>query len=1052
MGAVVYSLHLFKDMLGVSRRPLVASVLLLLTVFHQACSDSSKNKDDREIHTPTLVADGTQNDETHNVEAGPWTLFRVGVGGYATNGKSFCVFQSESHLNNCGYATRDYVESPLKDSTPSSQENLGICSCNLDQPFVFKLATNNSKCSGKPIAPIFILAGQSNAEGVGKLSDISANEWFFDFWNKRGFDFKFGKGPTFTGWSLGNEVLSGVWYLSERIVGPELGLSALIQADGWKKFYFFKSAVGGTSLATDWRARGQQGLYDKTVDALKKAADEICESGFQPDVRAFFWMQGESDANDGNHGVSYRENLLRLIDQAREDFLSPGAPVILGKIQINPDILDAQGNSNVRAAQDEVSRLRSKVAVVETSDLERYSLSCSSGSPFCNVHYTALGSLRLAERFYAAFERLNGMAPISSLAQYDVGKVAPVYRLVSPVEHFWSASPTGEGAAKYGYQWEGQTFHVFKESNTQADRPIFRLVGARHVFTASTEERNYLLANGYQSEGILGSIASRPRDDLRPLHLWRLNSFNRSPNFFSIYFSDNDPLAALGYKYQGVVGYVPTQGIRPDVPYKVGAYYFGMFGPQSLETPGHIFSLGASAFYQNTLSPQDWWAGIRDLFEKKSFSTPQASLFESYRQADWSHLKPAIGYYDQSKVATLEKHIRQASQNGLSYFSFYWYWDFEKADEILSDGINSFLSARNSNELEFMLSVCVHGYRASMSPSQQDRAAQLLVTKYLSRSNYLRIGGRSVIQMCAADGFLARDNSKDSSGNFAEDLFVYLNPQSSENISNRADRLRSFIEKVNAAALSAGLALPIWTIRSDDGVLSSLMSRADLKSLMSAGQCILSFSDISNYRVSAPLTAQRNNVLGASLGKAIMPCVSQNFDERPRMGVMKELVPSGLFRIGQNAYLINELFPGGPAYCSFSSQAHLNSCGFSNEEFEGFPQRTSLPNASYGGVCACNASNPWHTPVRFQFMTEYSDQSFATALRNIKDWMDARVDTADPLAQHLTIYAWNEWHEGGIIEPNSRDGARLLNLINDIFQLKQGADPCRLTGRCFESH
>ena len=41
-------------------------------------------------------------------------------------------------------------------------------------------------------------------------------------------------------------------------------------------------------------------------------------------------------------------------------------------------------------------------------------------------------------------------------------------------------------------------------------------------------------------------------------------------------------------------------------------------------------------------------------------------------QADWSHLEPAIGYYDKSQVSTVERHIQQARENGLSYFSFYW--------------------------------------------------------------------------------------------------------------------------------------------------------------------------------------------------------------------------------------------------------------------------------------------------------------------------------------------------------------------------------------------
>jgi hypothetical protein len=42
---------------------------------------------------------------------------------------------------------------------------------------------------------------------------------------------------------------------------------------------------------------------------------------------------------------------------------------------------------------------------------------------------------------------------------------------------------------------------------------------------------------------------------------------------------------------------------------------------------------------------------------------------------------------------------------------------------------------------------------------------------------------------------------------------------------------------------------------------------------------------------------------------------------------------------------------------------------------------------------------------------------------------------ASPVDNYLTIYAWNEWAEGGIIEPNVRDQDYYLNIIKNTFRL-----------------
>jgi hypothetical protein len=63
----------------------------------------------------------------------------------------------------------------------------------------------------------------------------------------------------------------------------------------------------------------------------------------------------------------------------------------------------------------------------------------------------------------------------------------------------------------------------------------------------------------------------------------------------------------------------------------------------------------------------------------------------------------------------------------------------------------------------------------------------------------------------------------------------------------------------------------------------------------------------------------------------------------------------------------------------------------------------------------------------------YSDRSpllFASALRRVKTRMDSGVSHS---AEYLMVYAWNEWNEGGVIEPDAKDGAVYLSTIAKVF-------------------
>jgi hypothetical protein len=86
------------------------------------------------------------------------------------------------------------------------------------------------------------------------------------------------------------------------------------------------------------------------------------------------------------------------------------------------------------------------------------------------------------------------------------------------------------------------------------------------------------------------------------------------------------------------------------------------------------------------------------------------------------------------------------------------------------------------------------------------------------------------------------------------------------------------------------------------------------------------------------------------------------------------------------------------------------------------------------------------TPDIFYYPTDVTPAVFKAGLVKTRQWMDAHRDYE--ISQFLTIYAWNEWYEGGTLEPNARDGASILNQIPVAFDIPYLPLACRMTGRC----
>lgn len=196
-------------------------------------------------------------------------------------------------------------------------------------------------------AKVIILAGQSNAVGVGFVKYLQ------NHFDKETVD----------------EILAGyesvpIYYVSHDIksngfvktgvncteaskdtLGPEVGIAKVISkkyAD--ENVYIIKCAFGATSLTYDWispesgvpyladieanaplaindpRHRFEGWCYNSFVKAIEGGFVALSRMGFEPEVKAFCWMQGESDAEMGVPAERYIDVYDKMLLDMKKRF------------------------------------------------------------------------------------------------------------------------------------------------------------------------------------------------------------------------------------------------------------------------------------------------------------------------------------------------------------------------------------------------------------------------------------------------------------------------------------------------------------------------------------------------------------------------------------------------------------------------------------------------------------------------------------------------------------------------------------------------------------
>jgi type 1 glutamine amidotransferase len=225
------------------------------------------------------------------------------------------------------------------------------------------------------VGDLWVLAGQSNMEGVGDLIDVTPPHQRVML---LGMDGKWGTAEEPLHWLVDSPdpVHSGdpktrgersAHTHKTRQKGAGLGLPfgvAMVEATG-VPVGLVACAHGGTSMA-QWnpalREQGGDSLYGSMLRQVKLAGGK---------VKGVLWYQGESDALSGSEAArSYHRVFADFIAAVRSDFNQPELPFYFVQIGRFISGADPKGWNTVQEAQRLVAERVPNTAVVSVVDLE----------------------------------------------------------------------------------------------------------------------------------------------------------------------------------------------------------------------------------------------------------------------------------------------------------------------------------------------------------------------------------------------------------------------------------------------------------------------------------------------------------------------------------------------------------------------------------------------------------------------------------------------------------------------------------------------------------
>jgi hypothetical protein len=264
---------------------------------------------------------------------------------------------------------------------------------------------------------VYLLGGQSNMQGIGKLADLPSDVPHAPaatfFWNGKAFE----------------PLVVGATRTSNRPgeFGPEIGFATALPPNG-RDHYMVKYAASGMPLHHGWNAAtwvgdppgpkrrsfypgerpadpNQGTLYREMLTRFRAAIAAVKERGDTPAIRGFAWMQGEADAKHERSATEYAASLRRLRDRLAADLGVAALPFVFGQVLPHEPAMDRfTHRREIRAAMaaaDEQSGKAEAIPQARMVSTDGFGLLADT------VHYDAAGQMALGRAFAAALQSIT---------------------------------------------------------------------------------------------------------------------------------------------------------------------------------------------------------------------------------------------------------------------------------------------------------------------------------------------------------------------------------------------------------------------------------------------------------------------------------------------------------------------------------------------------------------------------------------------------------------------------------------------------------------------
>lgn len=280
--------------------------------------------------------------------------------------------------------------------------------------------------AGKPI-DVILVAGQSNAVGFdAPPAEMPSDpvDQRIKFWWRVGDPPPDKHDSASDGWTtlqaqpLGNPIQPrrgrqyGNFAQATGGFGPEVGLArAIVNGKHDHELAIIKVAFSGTHVDGDWNPNlsaddsnySEQDCRGACYRTLVQETHSALQSlqGYEPNLVALVWVQGESDATADRAG-RYQRNIGEVVAALRRDLQSPNLIALLG---VNTKFGGGK-NEHLGAVIDAQQDFAASDSLAEYVDTEGAAIAN-------NVHFDAKGTIEVGQRFAKALRSMQARHPQS---------------------------------------------------------------------------------------------------------------------------------------------------------------------------------------------------------------------------------------------------------------------------------------------------------------------------------------------------------------------------------------------------------------------------------------------------------------------------------------------------------------------------------------------------------------------------------------------------------------------------------------------------------------